>query len=185
MLVLLFGSVALHEPIKPRTAVAAFLSLIGAILVTNPFTQGAQTSMVGVLLASCAAFIAALAFTMVRAVATQVHYLAPVLSLSVFTLLAGLVGGGTVDLFKSAPNIGIAVVTGVLGFGAECTMSKGYVYCTAGKGALVRNIEIPLAYVLGIALLGEMPNVVSVFGGMLICSATLMIGYEAIPADSK
>ncbi len=162
---------------------AAFLSLIGAFLVTGPFTQGAQTSTVGVLLAATAACIAALAFTTLRAVATQVHYLAPVLSLSVFTLLAGLAGGGTVDLFKSTSNMGMAVVTGVLGFGAQCTMSKGYEYCTAGKGALVRNIEIPLAYILGIGFLGEVPNVVSVVGGLFIFGAMILIGYESIEKE--
>ncbi len=180
MLVLLFGSVALHEPIKPRTAVAAFFSLVGAILVTDPLSQSSQTSKVGVFLAVTASCVAALAFTALRAVATHVHYLAPVLSHSAFTLLAGLLGAGMMNLFDSSSNMWIAVITGVLGFAGECTMSKGYEYCTAGKGALVRNIELPLAYVLGIVLLGELPNVVSVLGGILILAAMLMIGYESI-----
>ncbi len=180
MLVLIFGRIALHEPVSPRTALAAFLSLLGGILVTDPFTQGAKTSVMGVLLAVMAAGIAALGYTTLRAIATQVHFLASVLSLGLFTLLAGLMGGGTVELFESATNTGITVVAAVLGFIAQCSMTKGYEYCTAGKGALVRNIELPLAYILGIAFLGEVPNVVSVVGGMFILAATLLIGYGAM-----
>ena len=90
MLALIFGSLALHEPIRPRTALAGFLSLLGGILVTNPFTPAVQASLVGVLLAGTAATLSALAVTTLRSIATQVHFLASVLSPSVFTILTGL-----------------------------------------------------------------------------------------------
>lgn len=179
MLVLLFGTLALHEPVRPRIIVAAFLSLIGAILVTDPFAQKAP-SLLGVTLALAASIIAALAYTTLRAIATQVRFLASVLSFGVFTLIAGLLTGGIFDLTKSASNTGIAIAAAVFAFGAQCSISKGYEYCTAGKGALVRNIELPLAYVFGIVFLDEVPRAISVFGGVLILIATLIIGYEAV-----
>ncbi len=185
MLVLIFGSVALQEPVSLRTALAAFLSLVGGILVTDPFTQGAQASLVGVLLAVSAASVSALSVTTLRAIATQVHFLVTVLSFGAFTMLAGLVEGGTLELFDSASNTGIALLAAVLGFCAQSSMAKGYEYCPAGKGALVRNIQLPLAYVLGIVFLGEMPHMVSVVGGILILSATLMIAYEAMEKERQ
>ncbi len=185
MLVLLFGNIALHEPVRPRIALAAFLSLIGAILVTDPFKTETTTNVVGVIIALTAAITAALAYTTVRAIATQVNYLASVLSSGAFTLLMGLAAGGVTDLFKSALNTGIAVAAGSSAFCAQCWISKGYEYCTAGKGALIRNIELPLAYVFGIAFLGEVPNVVSVLGGTLILAATLIIGYDAVENERQ
>ncbi len=185
MLVLLFGSIALHEPVRPSTAVAAFLSLVGAILVTDPFSSEGPTSIVGAILALTAAILAALAYTTVRALATHVRFLASVLSFGVFTSIVGLATGGTMDLFTSASNTGIAVAAGLFAFCAQCAISKGYEYCTAGKGALVRNVELPLAYVFGIAFLGEIPNVVSVLGGILVLAATLIIGYEALENERQ
>ncbi len=185
MLVLIFGSIALNEPVTPRTAVAAFLSLIGAILVMGPLNPEAQISVLGVILALTSAIIAAAAYTLLRALATQVRFLASVLSFGVFALLVGLAGRGTTDLFKSASNTGIAVAAALCAFCAHCSISKGYEYCTAGKGALVRNIQLPLAYVLGVGILGEVPNVVSVLGGILILTATLIIGYEAMENERQ
>ncbi len=168
-----------------RTALAAFLSLIGGILVTDPFTSGAHTNLVGVLFAITAASVSALAVTTLRAIARQVHFLVTVLSFGVFTTLAGLVEGGTDELLLSVSNTGITLLAAVLGFCAQCSMAKGYEYCPAGKGALVRNIQLPLAYVLGIVFLGEVPHMVSVVGGILILSATLMIAYEAMEKEKQ
>ncbi len=168
-----------------RTALAALISLIGGILVTDPFTSGAHTKLVGVLLAVTAATVSALAVTTLRAIVRQVHFLVTVLSFGLFTTLAGLVEGGTDELLKSASNTGIAILAGVLGFCAQCSLAKGYEYCPAGKGALVRNIQLPLAYVLGIAFLGEVPHMVSVVGGILILSATLMVAHEALEKEQQ
>ncbi len=185
MLVLLFGGIALNEPVRPRIIVVAFLSLIGAFLVTDPLSAEARTSVLGIILAATAAITAALAYTTLRAVATQVCFLASVLSFGVFTLFVGFVTGGTVDLFTSASNTGIAAAAALFAFGAQCSISKGYEYCTAGKGAIVRTIELPLAYVFGIVFLGEVPNMVSVLGGTLILAATLIIGYEAVEKERE
>lgn len=147
--------------------------------MTDPFSHKVQ-NLLGVGLALAAAIIAALAYTTLRAIATQVRFLASVLSFGVFTTIAGLVCGGVGDLFSSWSDIGIAIAASICAFGAQCSISKGYEYCTAGKGALVRNLELPLAYLLGIAFLNEVPNLISTFGGVLILFATLIIGYEAI-----
>ena len=182
---LLFGSIALHEPVRPRTALAASLSLTGAILVTDPFNSKARINVFGVILALTSAIIAAVTYTLLRVLATQVRFLASVLSFGVFSTLVGFVAGGTTNLFTSPTNTGIAVAAAFCAFCAHCSISKGYEYCTAGKGALVRNIELPLAYVFGLAFLGEVPNAVSVLGGILVLAATLIIGYEAVENERQ
>ncbi len=68
---------------------------------------------------------------------------------------------------------------------AQCSIAKGYEHCTAGKGALVRNIELLLAYVFGVAFLAEVPNVVSVTAGTLVLVAILIIGYDAIENERQ
>ncbi len=100
MIVLLFGSIALQEPVRLRIAVAAFLSLLGAILVTEPFRQEAKTSLFGLILRFSAATIGALSYTTLRAIATQVSFMASVLSFGVFSIFVGLFAGGVMDLFK-------------------------------------------------------------------------------------
>lgn len=176
---LLFGTLILHEPVRGRTIIAAILSLVGAILVTDPFTTQ-SANLAGVLLAFTAAVIAAVAYTTLRALATQVNFLASVLSFGVFTLSVGLLAGGGRDLMTNVSNTGIAMVAGILAFCAQCSISKGYEYCTAGKGALIRNIELPMAYIVGVVFLDEVPQIVSLLGGFLILVATLIIGYDAI-----
>ncbi len=182
---LLFGSIALHEPVHPRIGLAAFISLLGAIMVTDPFGQEAATSVFGVILGFSAATIGALSYTTLRAIANQVSFMASVLSFGVFSILVGLLAGGVGDLFKSAYITWVAVVAEFLAVCAQCSIAKGYELCTAGKGALVRNIELPLAYVFGVVFLAEVPNVVSVAGGVLVLVATLIIGHDAIENERQ
>ncbi len=169
----------------PGIALMALLSLTGTILVTDPFKTEARTSITGVIFAVTSAITAALAHTTLRTIATKVRFLASVLSFSVFTILVGIAAGGTIDLFRSASNMEIAVAAALFAYFEQCAMSKGYEYCTAGKGALVGVIELRLAYVLGIAFLGEIPNLVSVVGGILILAATLIIVYEAMANERQ
>ncbi len=149
-------------------------------MVIDPFKQEAPTSILGVILGLSAATISALEHTTLRALATQLRFLASLLSFGLFSVLVGLLAGGTVDLFKSTSNFWIAVSAEFLAVCAQCSIAKGYKYCTAGRGALVRNIALPLAYIFGIVFLAEVPSAISVIGGILILVATLIIGHDAM-----
>ncbi len=184
-MVLLFGSIALQERVRPQIALAAFFSLLGAIMVTDPFKQEKPTSILGVILGFSAATLSALQYTTLRALATQVSFLASVLSFGVFSALLGLLTGGTMHLFKSTSNTSIAVFSQFLAVCAQCSIAKGSEYCTAGKGALVRNIGLPLAYIFGVVFLEEVPNIVSVSGGIFVLVATLIIAHDSIENERQ
>ncbi len=85
-------------------------------MVTDPFKEKSPTSTFGMILRFTAVTIGALQYTSLRAIATQVHFLASVLSFGVFSILVGLLAGGTVDLFKLASNTWIAVLEEFLAF---------------------------------------------------------------------
>ena len=165
---------------RPRIATAAFFSLLGAIMATDPFKQEETTSILGVVFGCGAATLNALQCTTLRSLAKQSRFLASVLSFGVFSVLIGLLTGGTMDLFKSASDTSIAVFSQFLAVCAQCSIAKGSEYCPAGKGALVGNIGLPLAYILGVVFLDEGPSIVSVTGGILILLATLIIAHDAM-----
>lgn len=64
----------------------------------------------------------------------------------------------------------------ICGLFAQCMLNKGLQYCHAGPGVLVRNLEVPMAYVLGMLFLNETPTLLRAFGSFLVVCAAVIIG---------
>lgn len=143
---------------------------------------------VGVVLALAGAILAASAYTTVRAMGVRVHFMFSVLSL-------GLVGTVVATLLLSAepatsgilqglgdairrPTVGLLLaLQAAVAFLGQCLLNKGLQHCRAA-GVLIRNLDVPLAYLFGICLLGEIPSWWSTAGSVLVLGAVAGISIK-------
>lgn len=178
---LLFSFIFLSEPITATDIISALLSILGVTLITRSSNSKSilQTNhTLGAAAALSSAALTAIAYTIVRKLKDSVHFMASVLSMGACAFLLSIILGGMSNIMSIHDNeIMIILVTASLaGFVAQACMNRGLQLCRAGPGTLVRNVEVPLAYGVGIFALGERPVPIRVFGAFLVVGAAFLIG---------
>jgi drug/metabolite transporter (DMT)-like permease len=181
----IFGThVALAEPVSTVECVAAIVSFVGVALVAKagvsssdimprPGAESMAPRPLGILLAVCAAVLSAAAYTIIRKMNSSVHFMFSVFSLGLTsTVIASLAMRASIfgllsDLASEPVAVALLILQGVAAFAGQCALNKGLQHCH-GVGILIRNIDVPLAYLIGIAALGEVPSSASCIGATLV-----------------
>lgn len=185
---MIFSSFLLREPFGLFELGAAIFSFIGVVLVSNPHLKfsfaAAHTSSyaTGCIFSMVGSFTFALTCILVRAASAQAHFMVFVLAMGIGVLVSGTFLGGISPAAMTAdPKALGIVVVGCMGglFGTSC-LHKGLGFCRAGTGTLLRSIDVPLAYVLGVAVLGEIPHFVSVIGSAIIVLSISVVGLQGV-----
>lgn len=102
-----------------------------------------------------------------------------VLSLGLGVLVVSVVLGGAVNpiaLLNNPSGLAMLVLSSLFGFVGQCLINRGLQLCQAGHGSLIRNLDVPVAYLLGLVFLGERPSWYSFAGSFLVVGSALMIG---------
>lgn len=172
---------------------AVLLSLLGAFMITRPdasdllstsaLTVSFENRIVGSLLAVTSAFLAASAYTIIRSLGTTFHFMIPVLSFALCSLILSIILNGYIsfDQLIAYGWSGFAIVmSAFLAFISQMTLTTGLQRCRAGPGILVNTIEVPYAYVLGLIVLHESVSLLRVVGALMIVIAALTIGTRQI-----
>lgn len=171
-------------------AIAALLSFTGVVLVSNPTFESAPPAggmtdhVMGCAIALTGAVCAAAAYVTVRSFGTQISFVLSVLSLGVGVTIGGIImGGASWSAVRDHPTGFLYAVTGaVFGFIGQCLLNKGFQYCRAGTGTLMRNVDVPLAWLLGLIFLHEVPYLTSLIGSGLVLAGTILVGLKQIMA---
>lgn len=160
-----------------------------------------SSTVIGVVSAVGAAALTAAAYTVVRALGNSIHFMAYVLSMGA---CAGFVAtvflsqqsnsysqtdrSTLLDLtqhFSSSSTVNEhhltpLVVAALAGFVAQACTNRGLQLCRAGRGTLVRNMEVPLTYAVGSITLSERPSSVSITGATLVVSSAVLVGVRRL-----
>lgn len=185
---MVFSSILLGEPFGLIEVGAAITSFIGVVLVSNPrlqldFSAGQSP---GFAIGCCAVLVSsitvALTYCFLRAVNTHVHYMVSVLALGVGGgILGALLGGASPSaMLADTHSLRLVLVGSVGGLFGSCCLSKAFSYCRAGTGTIMRNIDVPIAYILGVVVLGEIPRVGSLIGAALVIAGTVVVGSRSV-----
>lgn len=178
---MLLGQALLGEMIAPIEAGAALCSFLGVLLVAYPDMRldiGQSHSggfMIGLAAALAAAFSSAATYCLLRTVSTHVNFMVLVLAQGVsITMYGVLFGGASVGHFvhddpRALQLIAFGCIFGILG---SCCLNMAYKYCRAGTGTLVRIIDVPFSYLLGVVFLGEIPQPMSLVGSVFVLAGT-------------
>lgn len=183
-----FSSLLLGESVTLLDIVTAFVSISGAFLISGADGGSSESSaeqlsahqhVIGCVFAFSAAILSSLVYVLIRSVVTSMHFMLPIMSLGIGEVLMSLALGGGMSLSQMIENswgVGMAVGAGVFAFIAQMFMQTGLRHCNAGSGSLIRNLEVPFVYTMGMVLLHEVPTVMKLFGSLLVVSAAGIIG---------
>ncbi len=146
--------------------------------ITSP-TEIPHSYVVGVIFGLCGAFLTASEIVCVRVLAGRIHFIANVLAMGIGTLVAGIIeGGSSVPIMDKPRDIAVAALACSFGFLGQCMLNAALKFCRASTGTILRNIDVPFGYCLGL-LLGEVPRVLAMIGSTLVVLGTAIVGSNA------
>lgn len=190
------GPMFLSEPLTKPGVMATVLGFVGVLLVSrgpsdltsaviNLTDQGRSR---GIAYALLAALSSCFSYITTRSLVSSVHFMTPVLFLSICSLFVAIALGGTPSPYEDGRNVPAtmyAIVTGGLSFFGNIAMSYGLRYCEAGSAYLVRNLQVPFTYILAIFWLSEKPALQQIMGSSLVVLGTLIVGFTKTTAPKK
>ena len=184
---MLLSSLVLAEPITFLDVVAVIISFIGVLLISRPGFDVVNISksdrIIGSLLVFASAFSCSAAFVVVRALGTGIHFMASVFSLGFASMALSTALGGAInptDFISMKVAAVLVFFASLFAFFGHCCNNKGLQQCRAGPGVLIRNLDVPLSYLLGLLFLGETPSWFSFVGSCLVLFSSLLIGMHQI-----
>lgn len=185
-----FSHLFVGEPFTLVDATAIVISLVGAVLIARPDDSQAivgstNTSissaqhLAGSLYTLLSAAVSGVAYTTIRYLGSSVHYMTSIFSFGFFAIMGSVLMGGYMSpsrLSQNAEGAFYILLGSICAFFGQVFLNKGLQRCRAGPGLLIRNIEVPFAYLAGIWLLNEKPSWLHTLGATLIVFSTLFIG---------
>ncbi|KAJ2744070.1 hypothetical protein GGI20_003265 [Coemansia sp. BCRC 34301] len=170
----LFASYMLAEPYGYFDRTMSVLCLLAIVLVVNPQGSLAKDEVWGAVAALVGAMSGALAYCLVRKAGRAVHSMVHV----VYFGALSMVGSGVLMFVVQLPRWPVTswewtlmAALGAFSFAGQVLLNRGLQLAPTGPATLMRNLDVVFAFVLGITLFAEMPDLVSIIGAVLIaCS---------------
>lgn len=186
----------LGERISIVHTIAAFLALVGSIVVASPSPIEDVNQVVtfqrviGCALAFAAALANSIVMIAVRKVVTCTHFMFSIWFLGVFGLIITIPLGGPISLTTLTHDsflFALCLTAASLVFVGQVAYNYGFRFCPASTGSVIRNLEIPTAYVLSVLVLHDQVSVARLFGAVLVVAASVMIPFANVctPTSSR
>lgn len=187
-----FGFVLVGEKLSNADLVSMAICLSGGLLIgISEGSMKLDGQLLGVILGISGAALTALVFVTIRAIGTQVHFFLSVLALSigamfipfaVGVLREGDVGDAWVFIFENLEKAlstreGSLAVAGVgcFAFAAAMCLNRALQLLGAGKAAIIRTFDIPINFITGFLVMGELPHATGQFAGCVLITAGILI----------
>jgi len=167
--VVVFAALFLKEKVSKKQIIALITAALGAVLVIRP---GFESDIFPALIALMSSLFAGIAYTIVRQLRKSDSAAVVVFYFSLFSTIAVtpfMLNGSFV-----IPN-GVEVL-GLLAIGAAATaaqlfMTNAYRYAEAGELSIYTYANIVFSSLLGLIFFQEVPDLLTVIGGILIITA--------------
>lgn len=174
----ILSAIFLTDPLTCMLMLTVMTNFAGVAMVSQPTGEG--THWVGVAFALGMAFASSIVFVLQRAMGLRVHFVLGVLAYGVGCALIAAVTADLFDvrsLFNNASGTFFALCSGLAGFGSQSFLNKGLQRVPAGPAIVVRSLNVPITFLLGLWFLGERPSVLSLFGVAIVLGSVAGIGY--------
>ncbi|KAI0563139.1 EamA-like transporter [Gracilaria domingensis] len=185
VITMLVSHFALGERATLTEAIGAIIGLVGIVLIAQPDPSASSTSshLLGSFLALCGSSCASMGYVTVRGMGANVHFTLNIFSLSTFCILGSSVVGrehAISDAFTNSTGRNIVILASLFAFIGQCCLNKGLQMCKAGPGTIMRNIDVPVVYIVAIFVLGETPDTVRLLGSTLVVLSALLVGMSKL-----
>lgn len=178
------SALILHDhPLTLPLCLTIAANFLGIALVSRPTAEDVNTD--GVLYALGMAVSATTVFVLQRAMGKRVHFVLGVLSYGLGCALMALVLGSVDDVkqvFLNKWGTVFALCSGFAGFFSQSFLNKGLQYAPAGPAIVVRSLNVPFTFALGLVFLGEKPSAVSAAGVVIVLASVVTIGLQKAKA---
>lgn len=175
----LTAALLLGERLRPVIFLGALLSLAGVVLVARPaalFGAGAtEIDGLGVAAVATAAVLSGLAYTFVRKLRTTDRPMTIIFYLSWIGMVGSLpfaLGGW---VWPSPTGWLLLLAIGLATHAGQVGLTKGMALLEAGTASAIGYVQVVLAFVWGIAFLGDPINALSLTGAAVIVSSVLLV----------
>ncbi len=164
--VLVLSGYFLNEKITKQQIIALIIAFIGAGLIIKPKFD---LSIIPALVALCSAFMAGAAYTVIRHLRhtdgpeTIVFYFT---GFSTITMFPFLLGGEWV--VPSLMTLVQLILLGLFATTAQFLMTTSYRYAPAGELSIYSYANILFSALIGGIIWSELPDMLSIFGGLAI-----------------
>jgi drug/metabolite transporter (DMT)-like permease len=188
--VMIMSFLFLREPCGFFRTTIVSLLLTGVVLISKPpfiFKTFAQEyDVFGYVSALGATLFMALNIVVMRK-CKDVHFSVVVLHLSLWALVVSLTVLVTLkhhhhqhllSLPQGLYEWGLAVLVSVLGLSGQVLVAKALGKEGAGRVAVTRSLDIVLAFILQVSVFGEVPDLLSVSGAVMVLLSVLAMGLE-------
>lgn len=179
IITILLSSVILSERPGLSCYFAAIIAFLGVLLVSHQ-SSTSPISMFGVAIALLGAVCGAFIPIAVRALVSSAHFITSPLSLGFTSFIVTSCLGSYVSLPSVVKDgnkelIFASILPGLSSFFGQLLLSIGFKFCRASSGAVIRSLEIPVAYISAVIMLHEHPLPIRLLGSGVILIATIMV----------
>lgn len=160
--------VFVNEPMNWRQIIAVLVSILGAVIIVSGSLNSIHIK--GDLFALLMTLMMSTVIVLYRAFPLTPAAGPAVLS-SIFLLGPAAVLGNPVAI--SSKDMFLLIAFGLVFAIASITLMEGAKRLSAAKTALLSSIETPLAPILALVILSEIPTIMSIVGGIIIFCAVI------------
>ena len=171
---IIFSYFLIHERVKPYQAFCVTLAFAGALLILKP--GGDTLTTFPAIIGLMGGMFAGFAYTNVR-LASQHGVPGPfiVLFFSVFSCLMSIPFALPHFTFLSAKQLIFLLLSGLSATGGQFGITTAYSLAPAREISVYDYSQILFAAILGMLFLGELPDLLSIFGYLVICTAGVIM----------
>lgn len=179
VLTALFAAAVLGEELGPREIVGTLLSFGGILMIARPsflFGTGDGLNLVYVGVAVLGAVFAAAGYAAVRDLRTSEHTTVVVFYLPLIATIGSIPSIGIVDMKWPTPYEWALLIGGVALTGqvALVLLTEGLNRARTGQAMPVTYLQIVFAAVWGVLFFGEVPDVYTITGALLVAAGALV-----------
>lgn len=178
------AAVFLHDAFTFSHVLILATNFIGIALVSQPSTVNSsspESFLIGIAYALAGALSVSVVYVVLRALGHSTHFVLGSVALSVGLVVFSLIFG-TVDSVKAirtnVPGTLFSTISSTCGFGSQVLLNRGLQDAPAGPGVVVRSLNVPISFLLGLIFLHESPNFTGLLGISLVLCSIGAIGWR-------
>lgn len=180
----ILSAIFLSDAFTPFHALVLSANFLGITLVSQPSSVGATSSALylqGLAFAACSATCISGVYIFTRAMGHSVHFILGVMALGVgldvYTVILSTASSLHAIRVNRMGTV-FACLSACCGFTSQLMLNRGLQDAPAGPAVVVRSLNVPISFLLGLVFMKERPNVVAIGGILLVLTSIAAIGWR-------
>lgn len=178
------AAVFLQDPFTVPHLLTIVLNFSGILLTSQgsyASQENSRQALLGIGFALISAMSASMVFILVRKMGLRVHFILSCLFSGFGYVLVSFALASHTDLIaivNNRPGTIFALLSAIAGFGSQSMLTRGVQLVSPGPAAVVRSLNVPLTFLLGLVFLSERPSAFSLMGVSLVLLSVATVALQ-------